>query len=198
MTTDNARSILADPRAPADERYDAQAELTKSVMPTSSDLIPADQLKPMLDFIREGYADQDMTKALSRPNVIPFPSRAVRTGEDGMQSVYIDDNQVGVMGDYYEKPGAFGFDAMRTMVDQTPILAAVIMTRIRQVQRFCRVQENGKGPGFEIRLRDKDAHMGAEQKAEKSLLQDFFTNCGFEKNPRQRARLRREDRKSVV
>lgn len=198
MTTDNARSILADPRAPADERYDAQAELTKSVMPTSSDLIPAEQLKPMLDFIREGYADQDMTKALSRPNVIPFPSRAVRTGEEGMQSVYIDDNQVGVMGNYYEKPGAFGFDAMRTMVDQTPILAAVIMTRIRQVQRFCRVQENGKGPGFEIRLRDKDAHMGAEEKAEKALLQDFFTNCGFEKNPRQRARLRRDDFSSFM
>lgn len=198
MTTDNARSILADPRAPADERFDAQAELTKAAMPTRSDLIPAEQLKPLIDFMREGYADQEMTKALSRPNVIPFPSRAVRLGEEGMQSVYIDDMQVGVMGEYYEKPGAFGFDAMRTMVDQTPILAAVIMTRKRQVQRFCRVQENGKGQGFEIRLRDKDAHMGETETAEKNLLQDFFTNCGMEKNPRLRARLRRDDFSSFM
>lgn len=193
MTTDNARSVLNDPRAPADERFDATAELSKSVAPTQSDLIPANQLMPLIEYMREQYEEQEFAKALSRPNVIPFPSRAVREKQPGMQSVQLDDQQVGMMGDYYERPGAFGFDAMRNMVDQTPILSSIILTRIRQVQRFCRPQENGKGPGFEIRLRDKEASVGSDEKQSIKLLQSFFSNCGWETNPRQRERLKRDD-----
>jgi hypothetical protein len=192
MTTDHARSVLADPRAPLDERFDAQAELQKAAMPTASDLIPAGDLAPLIDFIRDSYEDQEFSKALSRPNVIPFPSRAVRDKQPGMQSVYLDDGVTGAYGEYYEKPGTFGFDMMRAMVDQTPILSAVILTRIRQVQRFCRQQESGKGPGFEIRRRDADK-LKADDKGTITALQDFFTNCGAESNPRQRARLRRDN-----
>lgn len=198
MTTDNARTVLNDPRAPADEKYDATAELQKSVRPTGSDLIPGEQLAPLIEFMREQYEDQEMNKALSRPNVIPFPSKAVRDKQPGMQSVFLDDNQVGMMGEYYEKPGAFGFDAMRMMVDQTPILSSVILTRIRQVQRFCRPQENGKGPGFEIRLRDKKATVGPDEEKSIELLQGFFSNCGWETNPRQRERLKRDDFSSFM
>jgi hypothetical protein len=193
MTTDNARAVLADPRAPAAERFDAQAELQKAAMPSSSDLIPAGDLAPLIDFIRDAYEEDAFQKSLAFPNVIPFPSRAVREKQPGMQSVYIDDMTAGAFGDYMEKPGAFGFDAMRTMVDQTPILSAIILTRIRQIQRFCRVQENGKGPGFEIRMRDRDAHPSEDEKKSMQLLQDFFTHCGWETNPRQRARLRRDN-----
>lgn len=198
MTTDNARTILADPRAPADERFDAMSELQKSNMPTQSDLIASEQLKPIIDWVQESYAEQEMNKAMMANNVIQFPSRAAREGKDGMQSVRLDDNQVGVLGDYYEKPGAFGFEAMRQMVDQTPILSSIVITRIRQVQRFCRVQENGKGPGFEIRLRDRDAHAGETEKQSIQSLQKFFTHCGWETNPRARARLRRDDFSSFM
>lgn len=193
MTTDNARAVLSDPRAPADERFDAQAELQRSAMPTSSDLIPGGDLAPLLDFIRDAHEEQQFAKALSRPNVVPFPSRAVREKQPGMQSVQIDDQTVGMMGDYMEKPGVFAFDAMRQMVFQTPILASVILTRVRQVQRFCRMQENGKGPGFEIRMRDRNANAGEDEKKSIKLLQDFMTNCGWETNPRQRARLKRDN-----
>lgn len=190
MKPDNAFTVARDDRAPASEKFDANAELQKASL--KSDLIPAEALQPLIDFVQTSYADQEMNKALSR-NVIPFPSRAMREGQPGMQSVYIDDNQVGVMGDYYEKPSAFGFDAMRMMVDQTPILSSIVMTRIRQVQRFCRTQENGKGPGFEIRLRDREAHAGKMEKESVQSLQNFFTHCGWESNPRQRARLKRDD-----
>jgi hypothetical protein len=193
MTTDNARAVLADPRAPAAERFDAQAELQKSAMPSSGDLIPRGELAPLIDFIRESYEEQEFTKALAKPNVIPFPSRAVREKQPGMQSVYLDDMTAGVFGDYFEKPGAFGFDSMRAMVEQTPILSAIVLTRIRQVQRFCRLQENGRGPGFEIRLRNRDAHPSEDEKNSMQMLQDFFTNCGWETNPRNRARMRRDN-----
>lgn len=194
MTTDNARAVLSDPRAPAGERFDAETELTKSVMPTSlSDLLlPREDLQPVIQHILGDLEEQAFVKA-QRGRVIPFPSEAARNGEKGMQSLYLDDIQINAMGNWYEKPGMFGFDSMRMMVDQTPLLNAIIMTRIRQVQRFCRVQENGKGPGFEIRLLDKDAHAGATQKESIQSLQGFFKHCGWEHNPRKRAKLKRDD-----
>lgn len=192
MTTDNARLLLSDDRAPADEKFAALAELQKALMPTTSDLVAREEVMPLVELIRESYAAQEMEKSLQASNVVPFPSMAVRKGQDGMQSVRLDDTQVGVYGDYYEKPGAFGFDAMRTMVDQTPILSAVIMTRIHQVERFTRFQENGKGPGFEIRLRDRNAFVGDTEKKSIDILQNFIANCGFESNPRARAKLKRD------
>lgn len=193
MTTDNARSILADPRASADERYDAQMEMTKSVMPTClSSLIPRDEVMEMISYINNDMADQEMAKA-GRRNVIPFPSQAAKEGDRGMQSVFLDDIQINIQGNWFEKPGMLGFDSMRMMVEQTPILQGVIMTRINQVRRFCRQQENGKGPGFEIRLRDKDANAGATEKDSIKSLQNFFSNCGWESNPRKRAKLKRDD-----
>ncbi len=194
MTTDNARAVISDPRAPADERFDAQTELTKSVMPTAlSDLMPREDLQPIISHIMNDLADQELAKAGQRGRVIPFPSQAAKAGDKGMQSLYLDDIQINIMGNWYEKPGVFSFDSMRMMVDQTPLLNAIIMTRVRQVQRFCRVQENGKGPGFEIRMIDKDAHAGTTEKESIQSLQGFFKNCGWESNPRKRAKLKRDD-----
>lgn len=191
MKPDTALTVAKDARAPEGERYDANAELQKASL--SSDLVPAEKLQPLIDYMRTSYEEQEFSKALVANKVIPFPSKAAREKADGMHSVYLDDSQVGVLGDYYEKPGQFGFEAMRYMVDQTPILSSIVLTRIRQVQRFCRTQENGKGPGFEIRLRDKTANVGADEKASIQSLQNFFTHCGWESNPRQRARLKRDN-----
>lgn len=174
-------------------------ELQKSTMPrASSELISASELQPLIEFIRHGYEEQEFSKALQKPNIIPFPSKAVREHEPGMQSVYLDDVQITALGDWYEKPSAWSFDAARAMVEQTPILNAVIMTRIRQVQRFCRVPETGRGPGFQIRTKDPSQKVGEDQKQSIMLLQDFFTNCGWESKPRQRMRLKRDDFSSFM
>ena len=186
MTHETAFTVARDERAPADERYDANAELTKSAISN-----PAERILPLIEWVRDSYADQEMNKSL--PNVIPFPSMAARKHQPGMQSVQLDDNQVGIFGEYYESPGSFGFDSMRQMVLQTPILNSIVMTRIRQVQRFCRSQENGKGPGFEIRLRDREATVGNAEKESIAALEQFFTHCGWENNPRARARLKRDE-----
>ena len=77
MTTDNARTVLSDPRAPADERFDAETELTKSVMPTAlSSLLPREDLQPIISHIMNDLADQELAKAGQRGRVIPFPSQA--------------------------------------------------------------------------------------------------------------------------
>ena len=194
------RSVAFDESAPAPERLAAQTELTKSTMPAvMSDLIPREDLRPVIDYITHRFDEEQMTKALSRSNVIPFPSKAADQRKPGMQSVYLDDMQLTVMGDYYERPSVFTFDSMRSMVEQTPILNAVIMTRIRQISRFCKISDPDS-PGFQIRLRgqghnqkgSKKAKVTKDQQKEIDSLQSFFTNCGWEDNPRKRLRLKRD------
>ncbi len=182
--TDAARAILADPRAPADERGEAMAELQKSAMPRAlSDLIPAANIQPIIDFINRDLDDQAMAKSLRKENVIPFPSNAVKDKKPGMQSVWLDDLQINVNGDWFERPGAFSFDAMRAMVDQTPILNAVIMTRQRQIARFCRPQKGGKGPGYKIVSKEKLENVDESEKAAIKLLESFIANSGWETKP---------------
>jgi hypothetical protein len=191
--TDKALEVSHNPAAPQDERQDALREAQKDAMPST---VP--NMTELVRYVAEQYQDQQFTKALSKPNVIPFPSRAIATGQPGMQSLYLDDTRVQMMGEWYEKNSAFSFDMMRTMVDQTPILSAVILTRQRQLRRFCRVSEGGKGPGFNIKSKDPSAKLGEAEKKSIVLLESFFTNCGWENNPRQRARLKRDNFSNFV
>lgn len=187
--TDIALQTAHNPDAPQDERQDALREAQANVMPSS-----VKDMMPLVDFIARQQEEQEFYKALRKPNVIPFPSKAVQNKTPGMQSVWLDDRQIQMLGDYYEKPSVMGFDMMRQMVDQTPILSAVVMTRIRQIKRFCRVPEGGKGPGFQIRLKNQGStKLQKEEQQSIELLQNFFTNCGWETNPRQRARLKRDN-----
>lgn len=180
--------------APADERAQANTELQKAHMPRGlHDLLPGSDVREAIDWIKDQYEEQVLAKSFAKPNVIPFPSKAVQNHQAGMQSVWIDDMQVSTMGDYYEKPSAFGFDAARAMVDQTPILSAIIMTRQRQVQRFCRPPSTMHGPGFQIQTKDANQEVGDDQKQSIKILQDFFLNCGMESKPRIRQRLKRDD-----
>jgi hypothetical protein len=193
--TDQARAVAFDPRAPIDERNDAMAQLQKSNMPTAlSELIPAANIQPIIDYINRDMEDQAMAKA-SRGNVIPFPGgrEQRKPGDRGMQSVWIDDLQININGDYFERPGQFNFDAMRAMVEQTPILNAVIMTRQRQVARFCRPQKGGKGPGFKIASKEKTENIDASEQEAIKLLETFISNSGWETKPRQRLRLKRDN-----
>lgn len=183
-----------DDKAPQDERIDALGQLQKAHAPKAlTDLISAHSLTPVIEWIRADLEDQAIMKSLSKQNVIPFPAdRARQSGGRGMQSVYLDDFQIHINGDYYEKPGVFTFDSMRDMVEQTPILNAVIMTRIRQIQRFCHVSGNDK-PGFSVRLKDDDEHPSKDEQESIKSLQTFFVNCGWETKPRRRQRLRRDN-----
>lgn len=194
--TDAARSVAFDPRAPADERQDAMSELQKSAMPRAlSDLIPASNIQPIIDYINRDLEDQAMAKAMRGNKVIPFPGgrEQRKPGERGMQSVWIDDLQININGDWFDRPGQFSFDAMRAMVEQTPVLNAVIMTRQRQVSRFCRPQKGGKGPGFKIASKENLQNVDENEQQTMKLLESFVLNSGWESKPRQRMRLKRDN-----
>lgn len=177
--------------APVDEQQDAMAQAQQAAIPSS-----VADFAPLIKHIADQYAEQEFYKTLEKPNVVPFPSKAVQEGKkEGMQSVYLDERQLQIVGDYFEKPNNFNFESMRMMVDRTPILSAVIMTRIRQIKRFCRANTKGVGPGFQISVKDQDEgkRLTGSQKKDIELLQGFFTNCGWETNPRERHRLRRDN-----
>ncbi|EBA6160096.1 phage portal protein [Salmonella enterica] len=178
-------------RAPADEQRDALSQAQQIAMPSS-----VADFSPLIRHIADAYKEQEFIKTLQKPNVVPFPSKAVQDGKkEGMQSVYLDERQLQVVGDYYEKPNNFNFESMRMMVDRTPILSAVIMTRLRQIKRFCRANSKGVGPGFQITLKDQgeDKKLSKTQQKDMEMLQGFFTNCGWENNPRERHRLKRDN-----
>lgn len=157
-------------------------------MPSSvSDMLP------LVEFIQRQREEEEFNKALAKPNVIPFPSQAVATKQEGMQSVWVDDTYGNAMGEWRERMSGMSFDMLRGMVDQTPVLSSVILTRVRQVKRFCRVPDSGKGPGFQIRCKDPNVKLGDDERSSVALLQDFFTHSGWEKNPRQRSRLKRDN-----
>lgn len=188
--SDDARTVAFDPAAPAGERFDANADLGKTYRPTTSGLIPSADLQPLIRIIQEGLEDEALAKA--RGNVLTFPSQRGNDGppKRGMQSVYIDDLQIFASGEYFEKPSPIGFEALRTMCDQTPILASILMTRVRQVNRFCGVSEDG-GPGFEIRHVDRKHILTPEEETVTQLLAKFMSNCGWEANARKRKALNR-------
>lgn len=183
-----------DPSAPADERVQAHTEASEAALRKGlSDLIPSAEIQPVIDWINADLEEQAFAKSMRHNNVVQFPGGRERGKKSGMQSVYVDDLQLIIRGEWYEKPGFLSPDAMRTMVQQTPILSAIINTRIRQVSRFCRVQEIGRGPGFEIRHIDRDHQLTDSEKDSVIMLQKFFSNCGFEFDARRRRALKRDN-----
>lgn len=178
--------------APTDERTDALSQLQKEHMPTGlSDLIPNDEVKAVINEINAMYDEARMQKSLQNNVVVPFPNKHAK--KHGMQSVQIDNWQIQVNLDFWERQGLLNFDSIRMMVAQTPILNSVIMTRTRQVQRFSRVAENDSSfPGFEIRHRDRKHKITESEQKTIDELARFMTHCGWEFNARRRKELRRD------
>lgn len=186
MTDTHATAF--DHAAPGDERADALGQLQRTHMPSASDLIPRGQVAEIIDYIQDQYAEQ---ATLQKAQVIQFPGRT--RAKTGMQSVRLDRLQVMAYGDYFERPSSVGFETLRSMVEQTPVLNAVILTRIRQVQRFCNVQEGGSGPGFQIAHVDPEHDLTDNEQRSRQLLARFLTHCGWEFNPRRRKALHRDN-----
>ena len=191
--SDNAQSIAFNENAPQDERNDALAELQKSHTTTSlSDLIPSAAVQEVISKIHADYQDEAVRKSMN-PNIVPFPSKYAKEHKRGMQSIQLDDWQLSVQGDFWERPSALGFDSLRMMVEQTPILNAIVMTRVRQVQRFARVAESNKdAPGYEIKHIDKSHQLNKAEQDSIHQLNRFIGNCGWEFSPRRRKALRRD------
>lgn len=188
MNSESLHDTAYNPLAPAGERRDAGVELTRAYMPTASELIPAPDVQEVVDYINDLYAEQTLHKA----QVIQFPGAHQRRdqGKSGPRSVFIDPYTLRAFGDYFDRP-SLAFEWMRRVVAETPLLGAVVFTRVRQVQRFCSPQEDD-GPGFTIRHLDREHQATkSDQERIKELIR-VVNNCGTELNPRLRRKLGRD------
>jgi hypothetical protein len=190
--TDDARQVAFNEAAPAAERYEAQEVIQKAHMPLASALLPRSDLMPIINYINDGLDMQSEYMSKAGSGVINFPGETRSDKGPGMRSVYIDNLQIFQAGEYFEKPNPLGFGGLRTMVEQTPILNAIIMTRIRQVSRFCQISEDG-GPGFEIRHVERQHKLDPSEKDTCNMLAKWMQNCGWEWNPRKRKKLKRDN-----
>lgn len=162
-------------------------------MPSASDLAPMGALKNFLDLAAAQIEEGDEIRKSINANVVPFPSDRSKKKEPGMQSVQLDEWMLNIQGDYWERPSALSFDSLRQVVTQTPILNAVMFTRIRQVQRFCGIAETGTdSPGFEVRHVDRGHSLTKSEQESIKLLNRFMLNCGWEFKPRLRKALSRD------
>lgn len=189
--TNQAAAVAFDAQAPEAERTGALSELQQSHMPSQSDLLPNDIVRAIMT-VAEAQHEDELLKNI-HDNVVPFPSTANRLNKPGMKSVILDQWNVNVNGDWWDRPGGIPFEGLRMMVQQTPVLNAVVMTRQRQVQRFCRVAEKGNdAPGFEIRHIDRGHQLTHAETKSIGLLNRFIQNCGWEFTPRLRKGLHRD------
>lgn len=191
---DSAASIAQNPAAPAAERYDAQVDFTKShgVASLAETLLPSNEIAPVIDMIRESFAEQEEMAKAARGNLIVGPWAEKKPIVEAGQSVFLDQFQIQMQGGYWDRPGLLGFDSMRAMVEQTPVLNSIILTRIRQMNRFCRVQADRNDVGFRIQHVDPTVELDEEQQKSVQHLQRFMSNCGWDTDPRTRKRLRRD------
>jgi hypothetical protein len=191
---DSPTQLAQDLSAPVAERYDAEAHLTKAAL--NSQLFPTDEMRATIDQIHGIMNErEELLKAGSNLIVGPWSGQAKKgKNERGPDSIFLDDLQIITQGSgYWERPGALSFLAMRAMVEATPILNSIIMTRQRQVMRFCRPQMGDSGPGFVIRHVDPTRELGDKENASIQLLQKFMLNCGWEFDARKRKMLKRDN-----
>ncbi len=166
--------------------FESQQALTREYAPTSLNL--ADQ--NVMDDVVETFKTDELMKAAQQVNPMGY---GLKKRSSGMVSTDMDDLQVNKQNGWFERRDGINFDMLRSVVDQTPILNAVVLTRVRQVSRFTRRLEGKTGVGFEIVHRDRDHKITQDELKETALISDFFTNCGWEKDPRIRSSLKRDN-----
>lgn len=194
MNAEALHALAYDPAAPTAERQAAGAELAKAYVPYTGEMIPTPEIQRVVDYIQDQYEDAAL---FAKAKVIRFPGSNQREPrQQGPQSAFLDPYSIVAYGDYFERP-SMQFELMRRMVDETPVLGAVIFTRMRQVQRFCAPQEDD-GPGFSIRHIDREHQANKAELAHMQELMRFLQHCGGEHRPLARKKLGRDNFASFV
>ena len=180
--------LRSDPRVPAGEKRDVNAELFRSL--TSGlgrdDFIPAEEVAT---WMREVQAQGEaFTKSVQFQSWVR-PGGEVGSGEH-QSLLYV--NELGVVGQgadpFMEKPGnASGFDFLAYMHESLDVDQACVMLRQHQVAAYTRpYDENDDTPtGYRWVRRDGEK-LSARDKKETARLDRILANSGTELDPQKR------------
>lgn len=98
--------------------------------------------------------------------------------EDPRALPYDPFDLVAAMG-YREKPSPLAFQSMERIGRGVPVIADVIKVRSTQVTTFCKPPEDRHAPGFEVRLRDRNASVTPAAEARIADLEKMLLNTGW-------------------
>lgn len=187
-------------QGPPDERWDANAEAFNALQGT---LGAPGMMTEVDEQVASLLADQHLMSKAVRLQQYDRPYK-VETG--GAVSV-LNVNEYGVvLGDsgtrgansrWVEKPIPGGFAFLREIVHQVDLIKAIILTRQRQIEAFCRPENEQTRYGFRFVKKDGTKLEEDEQKQVRRL-QSWLLNCGDEEDPVRRRLLKRETMRGFV
>ena len=87
---------------------------------------------------------------------------------------------------YKEKPSAISYGTLKGMVYKTPILHAIILTRIQQMAAFCQPSRDRYEMGFRVKVRDSQKEFTPAERKWTQQAETMVLRTGVTDNPRGR------------
>ncbi len=113
----------------------------------------------------------------------PVPTEPAK---DDPQSLFWDPFAIIEQLGYTDRPSAITYGTLKAMVYKTPIISAIIQTRINQVASFARPQHDKYQLGFRIKLRDQEKEPTPEDRKWIAQMESLIMRTGVTNNPRGR------------
>jgi hypothetical protein len=136
------------------------------------------------EFIEGAWAEHDrIEKSINLHQTKDQSDREEELGGRGPKGAFID--RMGIWGydttGVTERPSPIGWEWLRAIVEQVPVFNACILTRIRQVRRFCAPVEREAEVGFQVvrnHIARKYSKDGAGDLEWRRWFGQFFKNGG--------------------
>lgn len=197
--------LVSSPDTPADEKTDIQAELFKEFRGELQDnLIPPDEIfefsgnlpsimKTQRSLQGEIVDEDDGVSLQKAQRANPYGIYPITQRGRHRSHLFVDELGIVTGGraqHWVEKLTPFGFGALKSMVEHSPILNAVILTRIRNINSFsCPFRPYDEHPlGFTVVPKGKKIGDKLSESEKKVVddIESFIMNCGDEPDPRKR------------
>lgn len=190
-------------RIPMRERIAAQTEIEQLYFPTATEMPGSGDVSQLIKGVMEAWEHQDpavMSKGLGISYGGPADggannmngmltstglrnnSRPPKPGEP--KSIFVDERGVfgTVPGGFKRRPSMFGPEHLRMMVENVPLINAIILRRDRTIKRFLRPNERARDMKFEIRKSDDVGVLRSKKGKEETQIESFLIHSGWEED----------------
>ena len=121
--------------------------------------------------------EEELSKALDLPKTPAKPQAYELSPQDFSMGALSDEF---MSEDYYTRGNGLSYTVLQNMA-RTPVIAAIINTRVNQVAEFAIPQPDPYSLGYQIRLRDPDQEMTPAAKRKARDISDWLQTCGDER-----------------
>jgi len=193
MNAPELARVASSPDAPVAERVQARTELEAQFQPTTSDFPDQSAIRSLVEHIQSAYDQGTMAKGGLWQGTGIYPIQGERKHGEAM-SLFVDERGMfgTAPGGYKMRPSQFGSFHLRLMVEQTPLINAIILRRQRVIGRFLRTVERNRDLGFEVRRNDETGTVKPRKGPEETALEQFVLHSGWERTPRKRQQLKHD------